>query len=861
MTASSRMSPAEARQRIEAAFDRHKRGDLASAGRCYQDVLDHYPDEPRALHYLGLLLQQRGDSTQAIRLIGRSIEIDPGDPRAHNHLGLIHVRANDSKAAIACFERGLEHDPDHIELINNLANAVRTRDLLRAIDLYRRALTLQPRAAYIAYNLAQALDEDQQFDEALERYRQTITLDPRHYKARHSLGILLEQRGEFDEATDQYRMVQQLEPRHVSSLANLLGIRHFIPDNAIVIQARTILRLAEASDEDRIKLHRGLGKHHERLGDTEEAFSHFARAKALFQKTRPPFSATAAAAAMARSQQLFDQAHFARHAAPVSDSDRPIFIVGLPRSGTTLTEQIIASHPLAFGAGERDNIPKLVKSLRPGYPEDLPDLPHDMLVGFADDYLAALDRLAGPVATRITDKMPMNSLHLGLIGTLFPHARIIHCRRDPMDIALSCHFEIFELEHDFTGDFTDFGEYFVHHDRLMAHWKTVLPNPFHEVRYEDLIRDPEAATRSLIDFCGLDWDPACLEFQKTERTVQTPSRWQVRQPIYQTSVGRWKRYAAQMDGLARMLEAAGYRYADAPAHAQADRLPAQPRTELAAPPAPAMPAALRRPVFIVAAPRSGSTLLFETLSRSEGLATLGGEAHWLVENLPELCPGATGVESNRLTAVHATDAVGQFIVRQIMDRLEGGERSGSPVFLEKTPKNALRIPFFDRIFPDARFIFLWRDPRENIGSIMEAWRSGRFTTYRRPDGFDGAWSLLLPPNYQRCNGKPVEEIAAFQWSQTNRLILDDLEALDRRRWTSVRYGDLLSDPARAVGELLRFLDIDTDPSIEAHLRQPLPHSRYTHSAPAPDKWRANEAEIERVLPGIEPVWQRLRTSA
>lgn len=273
---------------------------------------------------------------------------------------------------------------------------------------------------------------------------------------------------------------------------------------------------------------------------------------------------------------------------------------------------------------------------------------------------------------------------------------------------------------------------------------------------------------------------------------------------------------------------------------------------------------IERPVFIVAAPRSGSTLLFETLASSSQLCTVGGEAHWLVEGIESLRPGAPTVDSNRLTAEHASAAIANDIREQILARLkdhtgqalsEPGERR----FLEKTPKNSLRIPFFNQIFPDAQFVFLWRDPRENISSIMEAWRSGQWQTYPKLEGFDGPWSLLLPPGWRDMNGRPLAEIAAWQWRTTNAQVLDDLEIVSPERWTVVQYADLVRDPASTVGKLCEFLRIPVDPSLAQRLSEPLPPARYTLTTPAPDKWRANEAEIAAVLPSVQATWDRLRS--
>ena len=271
----------------------------------------------------------------------------------------------------------------------------------------------------------------------------------------------------------------------------------------------------------------------------------------------------------------------------------------------------------------------------------------------------------------------------------------------------------------------------------------------------------------------------------------------------------------------------------------------------------------KQPLFIVAAPRSGSTLLFETLAASEQLFTLGGEGHALVESLPELQPGTGRVESNRLMADHATDAVAAKIVGELLRDVRNARGESPPAegtlrLLEKTPKNALRIPFFDRIFPDARFLFLWRDPHENLSSIIEAWRSGRWKTYNGLPGFDGPWSLLLPPGWRALNGRPLEEIAAFQWESANRTVLDDLAALGPERSTAVSYAELTSDPQTTIRRLCAFAGIDFDPSLAQHVAQPLPHSRYTLTPPEAGKWRHNEPAIERVLPQVSETWRRLQ---
>jgi tetratricopeptide (TPR) repeat protein len=555
------MGITEADRRLAEALERHKRGEIQAAYEVYAQVLAEHPNHPTALHYLGLVAQQTGQPRVALDLLQKSIQLDPTDPRAHNHLGQVFLTQNAPEQAIACFERALSVDPRHVDSLNNLANLIRPRDSARALALYRQAREIDPASALTAYNLANALQDSQAFEEALALYERAVEIDPRHYQARHNLGVLLEQKGRFAQAIEQYQAVRAIHPSHAGALANLLAMRAFAPDARTVRDAEERLRVS-LPDDDRVKLHQALGKYHDRAGRYAEAFAHFAAANGtIARRRRHAFDAARLRANFDRLRATFTADTFAAAAGHGSPSERPVFVVGMPRSGTTLTEQILASHPRVFGAGELQEIPAIAKSLVAGYPQGVAQLDGAALRALADRYLKKLDSFGAPGAARVVDKLPVNFTHLGLIARLFPNARIIHCRRDPLDVGLSCFTELFEMERDFTLDLTHFGEYFLEYERLMAHWRAVLPNAIHEQRYEELVADPETHTRALIAHCGLDWDDACLRFHETDRAVMTPSRWQVRQPIYSGSVGRWQRYAEQLQPLRRVLEQRGYRYA------------------------------------------------------------------------------------------------------------------------------------------------------------------------------------------------------------------------------------------------------------------------------------------------------------
>jgi len=279
-------------------------------------------------------------------------------------------------------------------------------------------------------------------------------------------------------------------------------------------------------------------------------------------------------------------------------------------------------------------------------------------------------------------------------------------------------------------------------------------------------------------------------------------------------------------------------------------------------PEPWKPPVLERPVVILSAPRAGSTLLFETLSQAAGVFTIGGESHQLIESIAALRPGRGMVNSNRLTRRDATTAIVTELRQRFASRIADRDRqppgSGEHVrLLEKTPKNALRVPFLLEVFPDAQFIFLTREPRANLSSMMQAWRAKGWITYRGLPGWPGPWSLLLPPGYERLQGKPVEDIVAYQWRVANETILDDLEAVPRDRWTTVRYEDLVAKPRETIEKLLGFMGLAMDERLAEYLSKPLPPSRHTQTAPDPDKWKQNEREIERVMPQLAEITKRM----
>lgn len=540
-------------QQVETALLRQRQGDFAFAKSVYDRAISENPRHARALHYSGLLAQQKGRTHDAIDLIRRSLAQDPNDPRAYNHLGQIYYRSGDVDEAETHFRSAVECGPDHPDALNSYANLLSAKGrYLEAISLYRRAAAADPTAAHIAFNLAKTLKKSGAVDDAVEDYKMTLAIQPNHVGARHSLALTLEELGDFKGAVEHYEAVLKVDPNYTRSLSNLLSLQAYAPSAALIERAQDLTASSSLPAIERAKLHHGLGKHFDREQKPHIAFSHFAKSNASQSLLGEAFDANAHRIFVSSLIDTFSATFFQERQGYGVNSDTPVFIVGMPRSGTTLVEQILASHQDVHGAGERLDIPRLCEAHLPQFPKNVATWSNDHAAGCAREYL---ERARAPVgALRTTDKLPTNFLYLGLIALLFPRAKIIYCRRDPMDIGLSCFIEMFRKEKDFSLNLETIGSYINDQARLMVHWRKVLPMPILVLQYEDVVEDFGGQTRKILDFCGLEWDPACLAFHHTKRSVNTPSRWQVRQPIYTSSVKRWKRYERQLAPLRRVLK-------------------------------------------------------------------------------------------------------------------------------------------------------------------------------------------------------------------------------------------------------------------------------------------------------------------
>lgn len=432
----------------------------------------------------------------------------------------------------------------------------------QATDAYRQAFLLEPDRPEVAYNLGTTLHEGNRIDEAIDYYRLALRLRPIYPEAANNLATALKEQGRLDEAVAQYRAILALSPEHALPYYNLselaaAGHYRFTPEELARVQnLRSSPRL---SAQERSFCAFTLATIHAQEGAYDQAFAHYQEANqlqhGLLKARGQSFDAGRHEALINRIIAIHDRGYFRQVAGWGTDTELPVFIIGMPRSGTTLVEQILASHPRVFGAGELGEVPNYLAFLAEEAPAGQyagPVFTSPRIArAVATDYLARMTQLAQG-AGRVTIKALDNFLHLGLLATLFPRARVIHCRRDPLDVCLSCYFQNF---HDmrFAWSLDDIGAYHRCYRKLMAHWANVLPVPIHDVVYEDLVHNQEKVTRDLLTYCGLDWDPRCLEFHATRRVVRTASAVQVRNPISARAIGRWKHYRAHLQPLFEAL--------------------------------------------------------------------------------------------------------------------------------------------------------------------------------------------------------------------------------------------------------------------------------------------------------------------
>ena len=512
----AKTTPPNSAALLAQGFNAQQQGNLAAAETLYRQVLQQEPAHFDATRLLGELLLTRGQLREAIALLNHLAAQHPRNFLAHYTLGNACRLAGQTDTAIAC---------------------------------YQNALSLKPGFPGPLHGLGLALRRAEREREAAASFRQAVAAEPNWAEAWKDLGLTLATLGEIPEAEAALKRAVTLQPGFGEAQRHLAAIRR---DQAT--EAETAALMACAADprlppEEKIEILFTLGRQEDKAGHYAAAFKHFAAANALLRARQTQsgihFDRARLTSDIDKLIAIFSPAFFAARTATGRSSEAPVFIAGMPRAGSTLFEQIAASHSQVFGAGECFGIGAAASRI--GWAPS-PAWTPESLRTEAETYLRTQQAKAGNAA-RIIDKMPDNIFQLGLIATLFPQARVIFCARDPRDTIISCFFQHFSQPLAYDTDLQDCAFRLREIERLTRHWQNVLPLCHMTLSYEALLADPQAESRDLISFLGLEWEPQCLDFHLSARAVRTASWAQVRQPLYQTAAGRWRNYEPHLKDL------------------------------------------------------------------------------------------------------------------------------------------------------------------------------------------------------------------------------------------------------------------------------------------------------------------------
>jgi tetratricopeptide (TPR) repeat protein len=513
------------RRMMALAAEHHQAGRLQEAEQLCRQVLQKEPAHVDALRLLGLIAASSGDLDDAEHLLRQALAVAP------------------------------DHAPALFELGRVLRELERPEE---AIEVYRELLALQPDDPRAHFQLASALAPAARNEEAAAAYRRCLALAPKHTGAWLGLGHMLKTVGQHDEGVAAYRHCIALEPGFGEAYYSLANLKTYRFGSAEIESMQRHLESDKLNDTSRVNFLFALGKAFEDAGNYEQAWRYYEEGNAR-QRMLVNYDPVQTETVNDELIAFFDAAFFASTAGHGHPDRAPIFVVGLPRSGSTLIEQIIASHSQVEGTSELPYIGRLTKSLNHNradamrYPRVLGELQPRHFHRLGQDYLdmAARHRLQGTV--HFIDKMPNNFPSAGFIHSILPNAKIIDARRDPMDACVGNLRQLYAKGQTFSYDQCDIGEYYLQYLRMMAHWDNVLPGKILRVQYEDVVADLETQVRRILDFLELPWEDNCLRFHATLRSVRTASSEQVRQPIYDSSVGFWRHYASHLDELREIL--------------------------------------------------------------------------------------------------------------------------------------------------------------------------------------------------------------------------------------------------------------------------------------------------------------------
>lgn len=537
----------------------YESGRLVDAALTYKQVVEQEPENTDALFAWASIAYERGNLENAERLLRTILSISPDHAEALIKLGTLFVMERKYGKAIAVLSKGLEYAPDDILAMNNLAiSYLLSFDPWEAQRVSRMGLEREQQYGPLYMVLGKALYEQGRLSEALDAQKTALGLNPgEEIKNLCNLAQTYFQMGKRSEAENFYRSALERQPDSAHLHYCLSAVHTYERDDPHIQEMEDLLGRINKDTADLYNLHFALAKAYDQIGDYGKAFSHYAEGNRLKRAT-VSYSLDKFKERLNQIRTVFS-GDIERHALPASKADVvPIFILGMPRSGTTLVEQILCSHPDVAAGGETMYMQQLVA--RYGLQDfqvcdgDIVKMPETTLKQMREEYLAKLRRHNANVRF-ITDKAPSNFVHIGLIRMLFPESPVLHCMRQPEGTCFSLFQTLFGSNVDYAYDLEEIAQYYNEYKKHMVFWHEKLPGFIYDVQYEDLVANQEQETRGMLEFCGLSWDDRCMEFHKTERAVKTASIQQVRTPLYKKSTHHWKNYEPYLGELLDALSA------------------------------------------------------------------------------------------------------------------------------------------------------------------------------------------------------------------------------------------------------------------------------------------------------------------
>jgi tetratricopeptide (TPR) repeat protein len=490
-----------------------------------------------------------------VELNGRRRSMEEAAERSKKSLD-----AGDLHTAIEIYDLMIEKDPNNVQIYNNRGGALHSMKRYdEALSNYDHAIAIKSDYAILHYNRGHALLALKRYDEALASYDNAIFLEPDYAAAYHAKGVLLMNSGQMTDAEAMFKTALQLNPRSSSALYSLSTVRRFLTiDDPVVRKIQTALDDSTHFGRDLDALYYALGKIYDDCGIYDQAFGYYRRAN-LLNNSKIIYNAYRVEQITQNIKEFFTAEFLSRQSKFGSSDESPIFIVGMPRSGTTLMASILSNHPSIDTAGELTTIaesaarlPKMSDSDLP-YPQVLQFISSDLATVLIQQYQKTLRNKTTAESKYVIDKYPLNFRYLGLIAVLFPKASVIHCTRHPLDTCLSNYFSRFTLDYDYSFDLQNIAHCYTEYLKVMEYWRNALPMRLIELRYEDMVADTEQTARLALQFLGLEWDARCLAPHTNRHAVETGSNWQVRQPVYDYAMGRWRNYEKHLAGLTGLI--------------------------------------------------------------------------------------------------------------------------------------------------------------------------------------------------------------------------------------------------------------------------------------------------------------------